>query len=303
MPATRGSSPVATAIVMLDRLDVRVDPSTIGFAVGRPSRRGVIRAWLRMADGREPDAALLPYAVDALMPVSFDLGVPGWAPTIELTGSAARSAGARLVARRAHDGHGRRGPPRRGCLGLGLHRPPRRAVPAARRRAAARQLVCSGAHRQPDRRRRGPARRAARHPRAGGGGARGLHAAAVAPGVAQADPRGGGRVARARGPRERRARGRERSRGRPARHRARGRDVVAGPGPRRADDARRARGDGRDRARHRHRAHGAPAGARAAEHGSRCRAWSTRVRSADPGCRARTVSSSRTWGRRRLPKR
>jgi acyl-CoA thioesterase len=86
VPATRGSSPVAEAIVMLDRLDVRVDPSTIGFAVGRPSRRGVIRAWLRMRDGREPDAALLPYAVDALMPVSFDLGVPGWAPTIELTG-------------------------------------------------------------------------------------------------------------------------------------------------------------------------------------------------------------------------
>ena len=84
--ARRDSSPVASAIVMLDRLDVRVDPATIGFAVGRPSHRGVIRAWLRMRDGREPDAALLPYAVDALMPVSFDLGVPGWAPTIELTG-------------------------------------------------------------------------------------------------------------------------------------------------------------------------------------------------------------------------
>jgi acyl-CoA thioesterase len=86
VPARRDSSPVASAIVMLDRLDVRVDPTTIGFAVGRPSQRGVIRAWVRMADGREPDAALLPYVVDALMPVSFDLGVPGWAPTIELTG-------------------------------------------------------------------------------------------------------------------------------------------------------------------------------------------------------------------------
>ena len=85
-PDRRDPSPVASAIVMLDRLDVRVDPATIGFAVGRPSQRGVIRAWLRMRDGREPDAALLPYAVDALMPVSFDLGVPGWAPTIELTG-------------------------------------------------------------------------------------------------------------------------------------------------------------------------------------------------------------------------
>ncbi len=86
LPATRDSSPVGAAIVLLDRLDVRVDPATAGFAVGRPSRRGVIRAWLRMRDGREPDVAMLPFAVDALMPVAFDLGVPGWAPTLELTG-------------------------------------------------------------------------------------------------------------------------------------------------------------------------------------------------------------------------
>lgn len=86
LPATRESSPAAAAITMLDRLDVRVDPATAGFAVGRPSRQGVIRAWLRMRDGREPDLTMLPYAVDALMPVSFDLGVPGWAPTLELTG-------------------------------------------------------------------------------------------------------------------------------------------------------------------------------------------------------------------------
>ena len=86
LPARRDGSPAAARIVMLDRLDVRVDPSTAGFAVGRPSRRGVIRAWLRLADGREPDVAMLPFAVDALMPVTFDLGVLGWAPTIELTG-------------------------------------------------------------------------------------------------------------------------------------------------------------------------------------------------------------------------
>ena len=85
-PARRDASPAASGIVMLDRLDVRVDPSTAGFAVGRPSGRGVIRAWLRMGDGRDPDVAMLPYAVDALMPVSFDLGVLGWAPTLELTG-------------------------------------------------------------------------------------------------------------------------------------------------------------------------------------------------------------------------
>ena len=86
LPATREAAPAAAAITMLDRLDLRVDPSTAGFAVGQPTRRGVIRAWLRMRDGREPDVRMLPYAVDALMPVSFDLGVPGWAPTLELTG-------------------------------------------------------------------------------------------------------------------------------------------------------------------------------------------------------------------------
>ena len=86
LPASRDSSPQAQVIALLDRLDVRVDPATAGFAVGRPTGRGVIRAWLRMADGREPDVAMLPLAVDALMPVSFDLGVPGWAPTLELTG-------------------------------------------------------------------------------------------------------------------------------------------------------------------------------------------------------------------------
>ena len=86
LPATRDSSPLAAVIAALDRLDARIDPSTAGFAVGRPSGRGVIRAWLRMRVGRAPDVAMLPYAVDALMPVSFDLGAPGWAPTLELTG-------------------------------------------------------------------------------------------------------------------------------------------------------------------------------------------------------------------------
>ncbi len=86
LPARRDGSPVAQGIVLLDRMDARIDPSTAGFAVGRPTGRGVIRAWLRLKDGREPDATMLPWAVDALMPVSFDLGAPGWAPTMELSG-------------------------------------------------------------------------------------------------------------------------------------------------------------------------------------------------------------------------
>lgn len=70
---------------LLERLDLRLDPATTGWAVGTPSGNGVIRGWLRMRDGREPDPLLLLLAVDALPPVAFELGLPGWTPTLELT--------------------------------------------------------------------------------------------------------------------------------------------------------------------------------------------------------------------------
>ncbi len=70
---------------LLDRFDLRLDPGTVGWALGKPSGRGMIRGWLKLADGREPDPVSLLLALDALPPVTFDLGLPGWAPTLELT--------------------------------------------------------------------------------------------------------------------------------------------------------------------------------------------------------------------------
>lgn len=70
---------------LLDRLDLRLDPACIGWALGQPSGEGRIQGWLRMADPREPDPMLLLLAVDALPPVTFDLGLFGWTPTLELT--------------------------------------------------------------------------------------------------------------------------------------------------------------------------------------------------------------------------
>jgi acyl-coenzyme A thioesterase PaaI-like protein len=70
---------------LLRRLDLRLDPACVGWAVGQPSGTGEIRGWLRMVDGREPDPLLLLLAVDSLPPVSFDLGLFGWTPTLELT--------------------------------------------------------------------------------------------------------------------------------------------------------------------------------------------------------------------------
>jgi acyl-coenzyme A thioesterase PaaI-like protein len=70
---------------LLDRLDLRLDPATAGWAAGRPSGLGQIRGWLRLADGRGPDPMMLLLACDALPPVAFDLGLSGWTPTLELT--------------------------------------------------------------------------------------------------------------------------------------------------------------------------------------------------------------------------
>lgn len=69
----------------LDRVDLRLDPACAGWAVGKPSGRGLLQGWLRLADGREPDTLSLLLAADAFPPVSFDLGMFGWTPTLELT--------------------------------------------------------------------------------------------------------------------------------------------------------------------------------------------------------------------------
>jgi acyl-CoA thioesterase len=84
LSASAGGAPGAVA-AFIQRFDMRLDPATAGWALGEPSRRGVIQGWLRMADHREPDPLMLLLAVDAFPPVTFDMGIPGWAPTLELS--------------------------------------------------------------------------------------------------------------------------------------------------------------------------------------------------------------------------
>jgi hypothetical protein len=44
-----------------------------------------VRAWLRRDDGDDPSMLDLLVFADALPPVTFDLGLMGWVPTVELT--------------------------------------------------------------------------------------------------------------------------------------------------------------------------------------------------------------------------
>jgi len=68
-----------------EQLDVRLDPATAGWTTGSFGGSAEVRGWIRSRDGREPDPLLLLTVADALPPVTFDLGISGWVPTLELT--------------------------------------------------------------------------------------------------------------------------------------------------------------------------------------------------------------------------
>ncbi len=81
----RDSAPPGVQVPGLSlRVDTRLDAATAGWALGQPSGEPVLRAWLRFADGREPDPLALLTFADALPPTSFALGNLGWAPTVQL---------------------------------------------------------------------------------------------------------------------------------------------------------------------------------------------------------------------------
>jgi Acyl-CoA thioesterase C-terminal domain/Acyl-CoA thioesterase N-terminal domain len=92
-----------------EHVDVRLDPATAGWLKRDPAGAPEMRGWFQLRDGREPDAFVLAFAVDALPPVVFELGALGWAPTVELTWHmrAVPAPGPlRLAARSRHVGGG-----------------------------------------------------------------------------------------------------------------------------------------------------------------------------------------------------
>jgi hypothetical protein len=89
-PALR---PDGVRIGHLAHVDLRLDPATTGWAVGKPGHVAELRGWLRPdpvtdpgsigADG-EVDPLWLLVAGDALPPLTFNFGILGWVPTVSL---------------------------------------------------------------------------------------------------------------------------------------------------------------------------------------------------------------------------
>lgn len=85
VPNTSAPPEVRAFAPLMERFQMRFHPDHVGWTVGRPGGTGVISAWFRLEDEREPDPISLLMVLDALPPVTFELGLPGWAPTLELT--------------------------------------------------------------------------------------------------------------------------------------------------------------------------------------------------------------------------
>ena len=85
IPMAEGPQEFLDSAPVVFRYDMRLDPATAGFAAGRPSGRGLLQGWIRLADGADADPLALLAFLDAFPPVMFDLGRFNWAPTMELT--------------------------------------------------------------------------------------------------------------------------------------------------------------------------------------------------------------------------
>ncbi len=68
-----------------ENLEIRLDPATASWMSGTFGGSMSVGGWVRSATGRAVDPLLLLAVCDALPPVTLDLGIGGWVPTVELT--------------------------------------------------------------------------------------------------------------------------------------------------------------------------------------------------------------------------
>jgi hypothetical protein len=78
-------SPTGTVVGYFAHVDARLDPASAQWAEGKPQGVAEVRGWMRRDDELPSSPLDLLVFCDAMPPVTFDLGVLGWVPTLELT--------------------------------------------------------------------------------------------------------------------------------------------------------------------------------------------------------------------------
>lgn len=78
-------TPAGFPVPIMEQVEVRLEPGSLGFAGGRPTGRGELHGWLALPHDEDFDPVALLYAVDAFPPATFDIETSGWVPTLELT--------------------------------------------------------------------------------------------------------------------------------------------------------------------------------------------------------------------------
>jgi acyl-coenzyme A thioesterase PaaI-like protein len=75
----------AFEVPLMDQLDLRLDPGSMGWTAGAPTGRGELLGRVILLDEPGFDPLSLLVAVDAFPPATFDVEVSGWVPTIQLS--------------------------------------------------------------------------------------------------------------------------------------------------------------------------------------------------------------------------
>ncbi len=77
--------PNGMPVAIMEQIDIRLEPESLGFTTGHANGRGELRGWLQLPSGQAFDPISLLFAVDAFPPATFDIEFSGWVPTLELT--------------------------------------------------------------------------------------------------------------------------------------------------------------------------------------------------------------------------
>ena len=84
-PRTPSVGPTGRVVGYFDHVDLRLDMATAQWALGKPQGQAHVQGWMRRDDGADASPLDLLVFADAMPPVTFDLGLMGWVPTLELT--------------------------------------------------------------------------------------------------------------------------------------------------------------------------------------------------------------------------